>query len=253
MEDREILIVAEADEVGRRAAELVVELVRESLRQSGRFSVALSGGSTPKALYSLLAEPQYHSSMEWSKLHVFWGDERCVSPRHPDSNYGMANKSLLNKVPIPKENIHRIPTERPDPRRAAVEYEETLRDLFDLAEGELPRFDLILLGMGEDGHTASLFSGTQAVAETSRLATETYVEKMGTHRVTLTLPVINQAANVMFLIAGASKAPALGQVFARSQQPPLLPSQLVRPVEGRLLFIVDRAAARLVADGKDGP
>ncbi|MFQ5802337.1 MAG: 6-phosphogluconolactonase [Candidatus Methylomirabilales bacterium] len=254
-ERREILICRNLEEVGQRAANLYVQLANEVISSTERFAVALSGGSTPKALYALLASDQYRQQVPWSKVHVFWGDERCVPPDHPDSNYRMTRQSLLDKVPIPEENIHRMPVERGDHCRAAAEYEETLRSFFQIAAGEQPHFDLILLGMGADGHTSSLFPWTAALAETERLITSNYVEKLGTYRLTLTAPVINRAANVVFLVSGETKASVLREVLEGAYEPQRLPSQLIRPVKGRLLFIVDRAAAGKLAragGGRDG-
>ena len=238
------VICGDPKEVSTRAAELFVELAGEAVSTSGRFAAALSGGSTPRALYALLATDQFRQRVPWSRVHLFWGDERCVPPDHADSNYRMAREALLAKVPIPTENIHRMPAEQKDHRLAADAYEEALRVFFALQAGELPRFDLILLGMGEDGHTASLFPGTVALAETERLVVAVYVEKLDTHRLTLTVPVINHAAHVVFLVTGKSKAPVLREVLEGERQPQRNPIQLICPVEGKLLLIVDREAAR---------
>lgn len=239
---REILVCSDLGEVSQRAAELFVTLAAEAISASGRFTVALSGGSTPRALYSLLASDQFRERVPWSKMHLFWGDERCVPPDHHDSNYRMTRESLLDKVPISDENIHRMLAEREDHNQAAAEYEQTLKAFFGLEAGKLPRFDLIWLGMGEDGHTASLFPGTVALDVTDRLAVANYVEKFKAHRLTLTAPVINHAANVVFLISGESKASVLREVLEGERQPHRWPSQLIQPLEGKLLFIVDRPA-----------
>ena len=244
MREREILVCRDLEEVSHRAAELFVRLADEAVSSTGRFAVALSGGATPRALYALLATDQFRQRVRWPAVHLFWGDERCVAPDHPESNYRVAGEVLFDQAPIPVQNIHRMPAEYADHARAAAEYEQTLRAFFSVGAGGLPCFDLILLGMGEDGHTASLFPGTAAVAETERLVVANYVEKLGTHRLTLTVPVINRADHVAFLISGESKAWVLREVLEGEQQPQRLPSQLIRPVGGKLVFIVDRAAAK---------
>jgi 6-phosphogluconolactonase len=245
--ERQIFICEDLNEVSQRAAELFAQLAGEAISSSGRFAVALSGGSTPKALYALLASDSFRTRLPWSKVHLFWGDERCVPPDHHDSNYRMTRESLLDRVPIPQENIHRLPAEQEDHERAAKDYEEALEAFFKLGAGRLPCFDLILLGLGEDGHTASLFPGTTALGVTDRLVVANYVEKLRAHRLTLTVPVINKAANVVFLISGESKASVLREVLEGEYQPHHLPSQLIQPVEGKLLFIIDREAARELA------
>ncbi|MEE9172505.1 MAG: 6-phosphogluconolactonase [candidate division NC10 bacterium] len=241
---REILVCRDLEDVSHRAAELFIRLANEAASSTGRFAVALSGGSTPRALFTLLATDPFKQRVPWPKVHLFWGDERCVPPDHPESNYRMARDTLLDQAPISAQNIHRMPAEDEDCARAAAAYEQTLRAFFEGVAGELPCFDLILLGMGEDGHTASLFPGTAALAETERLVAPTYVEKLGTYRLTLTAPVINHAAHVAFLVAGESKASVLREVLEGERDPQRLPSQLIQPSRGRLVFIVDRAAAK---------
>lgn len=205
------------------------------------FAVALSGGSTPRALFELLAAPENAQHIGWSKVHVFWGDERTVPPDHVDSNYRMAKAALLDHVALPSSNVHRISGEL-EPALAAAEYEQTLRSYFATRAGKT-RFDLILLGMGEDGHTASLFPDTEALDETERLVAANYVPELSTWRVTLTAPVINDAAHVAFLISGAGKAHILKRVLYGPRQPRVLPSQLIQPVDGELVWLVDKAAA----------
>jgi 6-phosphogluconolactonase len=183
-------------------------------------------------------------------MHVFWGDERHVPPDHPDSNYRMANEVLLSQVPIPPANVHRIKSEHPDARQAADDYEQTLQAFFRLAAGQHPRFDLIFLGLGPEGHTASLFPGTQALHETHRLVVSTWVGKFFTDRITLTPPVLNNAAGVVFLVSGEDKALALKAVLEGHDEPEQLPAQLIRPAHGRLLWLVDRAAASLLQPGQ---
>jgi len=212
------------------------------VKAAGRFTVALAGGSTPKSFYSLLAKND-RDRLPWNKLFFFWGDERHVPPDHPESNYRMAFESLLSKVPVPAGNAFRIPAENPDANQAAAAYEQTLRDFFESPAGTFPRFDLILLGMGPDGHTASLFPGTNALKEKSRLVVANWVEKFKTDRITLTLPVLNQAAAVMFVVSGQDKAEALKEVLEGTQAPELYPSKLVHPANGDLVWLVDQAAA----------
>jgi 6-phosphogluconolactonase len=234
-------VYPDAAALARAAAESVIALAAEAITARGRFSIGLSGGSTPRALYTLLAAPEFAARVDWPNVHVFWGDERCVPPDHPDSNALMAREAWLNHVAIPASQIHRMRGES-DPDQAAADYEQVLRAYF--AQG--PRFDLLLLGMGDDGHTASLFPSTAALHETSRWVAPNYVEKLNTWRITLTPPAINSAANVRFLIAGESKAAVLRDVLRGPYQPEQYPSQLVRPASGRLVWMVDTAASALL-------
>ncbi|MFQ5990071.1 MAG: 6-phosphogluconolactonase [Candidatus Methylomirabilales bacterium] len=237
--------------MSQQAAALFVRLAHEAVLSTGWFAVALSGGSTPRALYALLISDQFRPQVPWQHVHVFWGDERCVPPDHPESNYRMVREVLLDQAPIPAQNIHRMPAERADHSSAAAAYAQTLQAFFDVPAGALPCFHLILLGMGEDGHTASLFPGTAALAETERLVVANYVEKLGTHRLTLTVPVINHAANVAFVITGSAKASVLKKVLKGEHEPHRLPSQLIRPEKGQLVFIVDHAAAKELTLARD--
>lgn len=240
----EIKVCENAGALSRKAAEILVGLIAESLLTKDFFSLVLSGGSTPRGLYSLLAEEEsFHGSIDWDKIHFFWGDERHVPPDHPDSNYRMARETMLSKVPIPAENIHRFKAELPDAQEAAEEYEKELRSFFQMKPGELPRFDCVLLGMGEDGHTASLFPGTAALEERDRLAVANLVRKKNTQRLTLTAPVLNNSDLVMFLVSGSGKAEALRQVLEGERAPERLPAQLIKPVNGRLMWLTDQAAA----------
>lgn len=218
------------------AAEHVVS-VYESAALSGSFSIVLAGGSTPRQLYQLLAEAHFAGHVDWSLVHVFWGDERCVPPDHEDSNYRMARLALLDHVQLPAGNIYRMRGEG-DPQQAAVDYEKRLRAFFG---EDAVRFDLVLLGMGDDGHTASLFPGTAALDETERLVVANHVPQQDSWRLTLTYPAINNAANVTFLVAGADKAEALRDVL--EGPPDQYPAQRVQPVNGSLLWLVDDAAA----------
>ncbi len=224
------------------AAELVVGAANEAVGEQGRFTIALSGGSTPRNLFNLLAT-NARNSLPWDKTFFFWGDERHVPPTDPESNYRMANEAMLSKIPVAAANVFRVPTEDPDAAAAAEAYEQTLRKFFALQAGQFPRVDLILLGMGPDGHTASLFPGTAALQEKSRIAVANWVEKLKTHRITLTLPVLNAAHRVAFLVSGVDKAEALKAVLEGDAPGEQYPSKLVRPSSGKLVWFVDRAAA----------
>jgi 6-phosphogluconolactonase len=224
------------------AAEEVIRAATDAVAQRGRFAIALSGGSTPKNLYTLIAA-NASASLPWDRMFFFWGDERHVPPDDPDSNYRMAKETLLSKIAVPPANIFPIPAENPDPSAAAEAYEDTLRNFFALAPGEFPRFDLILLGMGPDGHTASLFPETAALQEKSRLVVANWVEKLQASRITFTLPVLNAARCVAFLVSGTDKAAVLHEVLEGNAPAEKYPSKLVRPSDGRLIWFVDRAAA----------
>ena len=214
----------------------------DAVAERGRFTIALSGGSTPKNLFNLLAT-NARTVLPWDRMFFFFGDERHVPPTDPESNYHMADESLLSKVPVPPGNVFRIAAENPDAAAAAAAYEKTLEKFFALQPGQFPVFDLILLGMGPDGHTASLFPGTAGLQEKSRLVIANWVEKFKTSRITLTLPVLNAARCVTFLVSGTDKAPALHAVLDSDAPGEQYPSKLVRPTDGKLIWLVDRAAA----------
>lgn len=240
----DLRIFSDPTEVTRAAADEFTRIAVEAVAQTSLFTVALSGGSTPRALYSLLAEdPQYRDRLPCNQMYLFWGDERAVPPDHPDSNYRMTKDAMLSKLPVPEGNIHRIHAEAIDAKKAAEDYENELKQFFRLASGELPRLDLVLLGMGPDGHTASIFPYTSAVQERERLVADVYVEKLKTHRVTLTVPVLNHAIHVLFLACGAEKADTLKAVLQGERSPNQYPSQLIQPTYGKLTWMVDRAAA----------
>lgn len=253
---RAIRIYRDAEELALKAARHFARLADQYVLGCGRFTVALSGGSTPKAMFSLLAAEPFLDTVPWSSIYFFWGDERCVPPDHPDSNYRMTREALLSKVPVPAENIFRIPAENPDHEQAAEEYSNTLRMFFLTGPGAiktgtaplatLPRFDLVFLGMGADGHTASLFPGTTALHAGNQIAVASYVEKLSAHRITLTAATINNARNITFLAAGADKAATLKEVLEGPPQPEVYPSQLIRPGNGSLLWMVDEAAAGML-------
>jgi 6-phosphogluconolactonase len=223
------------------AAEEVIRVATDAIAQRGRFTIALSGGSTPKNLYTLIAA-NAGASVPWEKVFFFWSDERHVPLDDPDSNYRMAKESLLSKIPVPPSNIFPLPAGNEDAEAAAKEYEQTLKKFF-ASGNELPRFDLILLGMGPDGHTASLFPETPALQEKSRLVVANQVDKLKTDRITFTLPLLNAARCVLFLVSGADKAAALHEVLEGDAPAEKYPSKLVRPSNGKLIWFVDRAAA----------
>ncbi len=240
----EIKIVPDAAALNRVAAAEFKSAADSAIADHGRFRVALSGGNTPRNVYALLAQ-EYKTSLDWDKIHIFFGDERHVPPDHPDSNYRMANEALLSKLPIPPGNIHRVRTEL-DAEAAARDYEAQLRAEFNVKNNDLPRFDLILLGLGDDGHTASLFPETAALKETTRLVVPNWVEKLQTFRITLTFPVLNHAAGDLFIVSGAGKAEIVKAVLTSSGSAKY-PSQRVQPENGRLLWLLDREAARLLS------
>ena len=229
----------------RAAAERFVSLYETVSARQGHFSVALAGGSTPQALYRLLAEEMFSRYIDWSQVHFFWGDERGVPPDHGDSNYRMARLALLDQVNVPGGNIHRIHAEK-DPFQAADEYEAELYQFFK-GRGDQVRLDLVLLGMGDDGHTASLFPGTAALEETERLVVANEVPQLETWRITLTPPVLNAARNVLFLVSGAAKAETLHAVMEGGYRPHELPVQLIEPPEGQMAWLVDEAAGKLLS------
>jgi 6-phosphogluconolactonase len=242
----EIRIVPSAEALFQAAAGEFVQAAEESVRAKGSFAVALSGGSTPKGLYSLLAgDPNLRARTPWDKTYFFWGDERHVPPEDPDSNFRMAREAMLSCVPAGQ--VFRIKGEIPDASAAAEEYERELHGFFTLPNGQLPRFDLVLLGMGPDGHTASLFPGTKALLEQRRLVVANWVGKFFTDRITLTPPVLNNAARVMFLVHGEDKAPPLKGVLEGPFEPDQLPAQLIQPRDGKLLWLVDATAAHLLS------
>jgi len=248
---REVRILENAGALCRAAAAEFAQSAGAAAREKGLCAIALSGGSTPKSLYAMLAtDPSLRAQIPWDKLHLFFGDERHVPPDGPESNFRMAQEAMFSKAPLAPEQIARIKGEYPEAARAAKEYEQTLRQFFKLADGQFPRFDLVLLGMGPDGHTASLFPGTKALYEEERLVVSNWVGKFFTERITMTAPVLNNAARVMFLVQGEDKAPALKAVLEGPYEPEQLPAQLIQPHNGTVLWLVDRAAARLLDSAK---
>ena len=248
MASRTVELFANGMEIARRAAADVVRIAGDAVAARGAFTIALSGGSTPKVLYALLAEhPSLRNSLPWDKMKVFFGDERHVGPGHADSNFQMATDAMLSKVPLRPDQVHRIKGEYPDTAQAAAEYEEVIRREFGFEAGAFPRFDLILLGMGSEGHTLSLFPGTKALNETQRIVTSNWVGKLCADRVTLTAPAANNAANVIFMITGADKACALKSVLEGPHEPKQLPAQMIQPANGDVSWLVDEAAGSMLS------
>jgi 6-phosphogluconolactonase len=230
-------------EVARGAARLFVDYAWQSIARHGQFLVALSGGNTPRMMFEVLASAEFRGQVDWAKVHVFWSDERAVPPESEESNFGMARRELLVRVPIPLANVHRMEAEKPNIGRAANEYEEVLRQYLELDERGFPRFHLIFLGVGNDGHTASLFPGTRVTRQTSRWVSTPMVAKFNARRMTLTLPVLDAALRVVFLVVGSEKAEILHAVLQTKADPPY-PTQLVQPRDNGLkMFLVDEAAA----------
>jgi 6-phosphogluconolactonase len=238
-------VYADAEALARGAAQELAQAAQEAIAAHGRFAVALSGGSTPRRMLERLAEPPLRERVDWSRTHLFWGDERSVPPEHPDSNYRMTKQALLVHVKIPERNVHRLEAERVDREAAARDYEKVLAAVCGGTPGGLPPvLDLILLGMGADGHTASLFPHTAALAEREHWVVSNHVPQLGTDRVTFSVPLINRGARVRFLAAGADKAERLHEVLEGPREPERLPSQLVAPEAGPAIWMLDRAAAR---------
>src|SRR6266576_3502022 len=246
--NQEVRILADANSIAKTAAAEFLQAARESISEKGSFSVALAGGSTPKTLYGLLAsDPSLQSKVPWSKIQFLFGDERHVPPDNAESNFRMTNEAMFSKAPIVPKQVHRIKAEKPDAAQAAEEYEKELRTSFKLQAGQLPRFDLVLLGMGPEGHTASLFPGTKALKEERRLVVSNWVGKLYTDRITLTPPVLNNAAQVIFMVHGEEKAPALKAVLEGPYEPDQLPAQIIKPQEGKVLWLLDPTAAGMLA------
>jgi 6-phosphogluconolactonase len=235
-----VFVFDTAEQLASAAAERIVDYEYEFHGEPDRFSVALAGGNTPRRVYELLATERFKDRVEWAQVDLFFGDERCVPPDHPDSNFKMAYETLISKVAIPAKNVHRIIGEG-DPNEGARLYENQLRTFF--AGVSWPRFDLVLLGMGEDGHTASLFPNGEALKEKMKWAVATKLEKLRQNRITLTIPVFNHAERVMFLVSGAEKAQRLAEVLNGPKDPERMPAQMIAPVEGPPEWLVDSAAA----------
>ncbi|MDB5290019.1 MAG: pgl [Phycisphaerales bacterium] len=240
--DREIKVVPNMTELVREAADRIVDAARRAIAEKGSFSIALSGGHTPKGLYELLASEPYRSAIDWPNVEIYFGDERSVPPDSDQSNFRMANEALLSKVPIPRDHIHRIRGEI-DPNTAAIEYGQLLKQKF--GDGGL---DMALLGMGDDGHTASLFPGTAALHETHHRAVANHVEKLNAWRVTMSAPFLNRSREIMILISGADKAKRAAEVLEGPREPERLPIQMIEPRDGKVTWLLDAAAAGMHDD-----
>jgi len=239
-----IQIFLDPQSLAHAAAALFQEKAANAIAQRGVFTVALAGGSTPRMTYSLLAAEPYRSHIEWAKIHFFWGDERCVPPDHPDSNYRMALDALLSHIPVVPGQVHRMQGENPDAARAAAAYEIEIRAVFGAVD--LPKFDLVLLGLGPDGHTLSLFPGTAALGEHKALVVANWVEKFKTWRITMTARLVNHAACILFQVEGEDKASPLREVLYGAHEPGKYPAQLTRPAKGECYWFIDQRAAALL-------
>jgi len=238
----------DGEAIARRAAEKFVSLAQSAVQRSGSFSVALAGGSTPKILYSLLStDPDLRARLPWDKMHLFFGDERHVGPDDSQSNFKMASETMITKTPVNPDQVHRMKGEYPDAEQAAREYEQVLRAHFRLTGAELPRFDLVLVGMGDEGHTLSLFPGTRALHAEGRTVVRNWVGKLFTDRITITAPVACNATMILFMVTGKEKALALKGVLEGPFEPEQLPSQLLQPTNGELLWLVDQAAGSMLS------
>jgi 6-phosphogluconolactonase len=243
MSEPEIIVKATKEDLARSAADRLVATIAQRQRQTGEARIALSGGSTPRALFTLLASADYASKIDWQSVDIFWGDERTVPADHPDSNYLMAHETLLSKVPVSEQRVYRMRGEM-EPSAAAADYSLALQQVFQLTDEEsMPQFDVILLGIGPDGHTASLFPHTSALAVRDRLVVANPVPQLQTTRLTLTVPVLLAAANVLFLVAGEDKASAVHLAIEGDWEPEQTPSQFLRQASGQVVWLLDSAAA----------
>lgn len=242
-----IKVFPDAKELNKFAAETFIKIGNSAIERRGRFALALAGGSTPKSLYRLLAGKNFKNKLDWKRVFFFFGDERNVSPDDERSNFRMANENLFAPLCENALNVFRWRTELGDARKTAEVYEQSIKRFFGLAENEFPRFDLILLGMGADGHTASLFPETEALRETEKIAAVNWVERLKEFRLTLTFPAINNAAVVIFLVTGAEKAKTFKEVLRGRFQPEKFPSQAVKLIKGDLIWLTDEKAAQFLA------
>ena len=245
MGDKPIVVLDSPEALYVRAAEEIAHLAGDAICTHGEFTFCLAGGTTPAQTYDLLAT-RFHYSIDWSEVHFFWADERCVPPDDPGSNFAMANRTMLAKLELRPEQIHRIRGEE-QPEAGAHLYEDELRKFFRLAPGAVPSFNLVLLGLGENAHIASLFPHHPALHEEKRLAVAVEVDAPQRHRISLTAPVLNNAANVLFMVSGAAKASAVKQVLEGARDLDQFPAQLIQPAKGQVLWLLDREAASLLA------
>jgi 6-phosphogluconolactonase len=239
-ESRTVIVASDLEGLSLQVANQIARTAAEAVAARGRCALALAGGNTPRRAYELLAEPPLRDAVPWDALHLFWGDERCVPPDHPDSNYRMAREALIDRAPIAAANVHRVPTEEGSAAAVAAYYERELRTFFGLEVEDVPRFDLILLGLGPDGHTASLFPGSPALDETRRLVVPNSIDYMPHERVTFTFPVLNAARVIAFMIAGRDKAENLARALNGD---PAVPAGRIHPTDGEVRWYLDRAAA----------
>jgi len=248
-------VLAGAEELAVAGAERFAAVASAAVATRGLARVAISGGNTPRTMFQMLADrgQPYFAQVPWDRLHLFWVDERCVPPAHEESNYRMTDEAMLSHVPLPAAQVHRMEGEL-DPEAAAARYEAAIRGAFRLEGAETPVFDLVLLGMGDDGHTASLFPHTAALHEMGRIVIANHVPQKDAWRITLTWPVIDRGREVAFLIEGEAKAQVVHDVFLGAYDPESKPSQLIRPASGRLTLLLDAAAASMlpVPPGPDG-
>jgi 6-phosphogluconolactonase len=248
-QQREVYILKDNPAIAKRAAEIFVKMAQSAVARKGSFSVALAGGSTPKLLYSLLAtDADLRAKLPWDKVQLFFGDERHVGPDDPQSNFKMASEAMITKAPLKPEQVHRMKGEYPDSERAAKEYEQDLRSHFRIKDSELPRLDLVLAGMGDEGHTLSLFPGTKALHAQGRAVVRNWVGKLYTERITITAPVANNAEMILFMVAGKEKTLALKGVLEGPYEPDQLPAQLLQPTNGKLLWLVDEPAGSMLSN-----
>ena len=238
-----INVAADKDTLFEGMAKLISDAARAAIARSGRFALVLTGGSTPKGLYELLASDEWRSRIEWSKVHLFWGDERFVPATDPQSNYGMAKAALIDHLQLPAANIHRIVTENTTPESCANSYEDDIRAFFKAPPGVFPSFDFVLNGMGSNCHVLSLFPGMQTIHEKSRLVVSDYIPEVAMDRITMTSPLVNAAREVVMLVAGADKAKALREVLYGPENVDEKPAQLIDPKRGELIWMLDQDAA----------
>lgn len=238
----DVAVYADQEALFEAAAERLSQIASSAVAARGRFFIALSGGNTPRAFYLLLSQSPWRARVPWAKAEVFFGDERCLPPQHPDSNFHIACKAMIEPLSLPQENVHRMLGEL-DPHAAAAAYQQEIVNAFSNAANMLPRFDLVLLGLGADGHTASLFPGSDALQENEKLVVANYVDKLKAYRLTLTLPVLNNARHIMFLVVGENKSSIANELFVRPNRSIKYPAELIRPTDGTIIWFLDRAAA----------
>lgn len=235
-------IYYDAISLATHASRHIIDIANQAFDKKGKFSIALAGGSTPRGVFRLLASEDYKDLLDWERVHIFWGDERMVPPDHPESNYLMARQTFLDYIPIPSDNVHRISGEMSIENSIAT-YTHELKNYFSPPEGAFPKFDLVLLGLGEDGHTASLFPYTEALTADDQWIVPNQVDKLNSLRITFTSGLINSAETIIFLVSGEKKSDILQTVLEGEFRPKLLPAQLIKPLHGKLLWLVDKAAA----------